>query len=680
MPNSATKATPTTLATLRVRAGDAQRPVSPLLFGLFYEDINLSSDGGLNANLVNNHSFEGVYLDPKHKELRALALRTPTTEHLDRARHWESSGATLTVRGDGAVAPHGHYGRLAGRAGATLINNGYPGDVGPAIPVRSEVSYQFTALARSAEDAVGLLVRLVAADGELLAQADLVVPPGALWTEIVAELSARRTARASMQLVLPDGGTLDLDEVRLIPSDHWGAGDPRWSQGLFRRDLVEALRDLAPRFMRFPGGCIVEGLTLENAYDWKASVGPLAERQPNYNLWGMHRPNGDYSQSLQIGFYEYFLLCEDLGMEPMPVVSAGLACQFRSREVTPVDGPDFEKVVQDTLDLIEWATGDPATNPWAAKRAAAGHPEPFQLNLLGIGNENHGPVYFERFDRIRAAVDAHHPGLTIIMSSGTSPAGKAFDQSWAHAHQHGDAKTVVDEHFYKSPAWFIDQVNRYDDYPRGGAQVFMGEYAAHMPTLPIPPRLRLPANTVQSAIAEAAFLTGVERNADVVAMTSYAPLLNHLESELWQHNLIDFDGFTVEPTANAAVQKLFATTVGERIVDLDGQLPAGVFASASRSDSRLFVHLVNTTANPLDVALTADLPLPEAGSATVLAAPAGTRPSRRPGSRTRAQLTETHRDVVVLDGTVAFHLPAQSVSTIELALDPAPRDIPLGSA
>ena len=238
------------------------------------------------------------------------------------------------------------------------------------------------------------------------------------------------------------------------------------------------------------------------------------------------------------------------------------------------------------------------------------------------------------------------------MSSGTAPAGKAFDQSWAHARTCGDAKTVVDEHFYKSPAWFIDQVNRYDDYPRGGAQVFMGEYAAHVPTLPIPRRLRLPANTIKSAIAEAAFLTGVERNADVVAMTSYAPLLNHLESELWQHNLIDFDGFTVTPTANAAVQKLFATTLGERIVDLDGELPAGVFASASRSDDRLCV----------------DLPLHGAGSATVLAAPHGIQPSRRMGSRERAKLLEDHLALAVHDGAVSLTLRPQSVSALEFGL------------
>ncbi|HOA03549.1 MAG TPA: alpha-L-arabinofuranosidase C-terminal domain-containing protein [Dermatophilaceae bacterium] len=670
MTNSASKATPTSASALSVRASAAHRPVSPLLFGLFYEDINLSSDGGLNANLVNNHSFEGVYLDPKHKELRALAMRTPTTKHLDRARHWETSGpaAKLSVLGTDAVASHGHYGRLTGGSGATLTNHGYPGDAGPSVAVRAGVNLRFTALARGPQGGSRCHVVLLAGDGNLVAEADFTVPAGDQWTQVVAELSPTRTVRASLQLVLPDGGTLDLDEVRLIPEDHWGAGDPRWSQGLFRRDLVEALRDLAPRFMRFPGGCIVEGLTLENAYDWKASVGPLAERRPNYNLWGMHRPDGDYSQSLQIGFYEYFLLCEDLGMEPMPVVSAGLACQFRSREVTPVDGADFSKVVQDTLDLIDWATGDPATNAWAAKRAAGGHPEPFRLNLLGIGNENHGPVYLERFERIRAAVDAHHPGLTIIMSSGTAPAGKAFDQSWAHARTCGDAKTVVDEHFYKSPAWFIDQVNRYDDYPRGGAQVFMGEYAAHVPTLPIPRRLRLPANTIKSAIAEAAFLTGVERNADVVAMTSYAPLLNHLESELWQHNLIDFDGFTVTPTANAAVQKLFATTLGERIVDLDGELPAGVFASASRSDDRLCVHLVNTTTIPQDVTLTVDLPLHGAGSATVLAAPHGIQPSRRMGSRERAKLLEDHLALAVHDGAVSLTLRPQSVSALEFGL------------
>lgn len=658
--------TATKQSVVTVHAADANRSVSPLLFGLFYEDINLSGDGGLNANLVNNHSFEGAYLDPRHGELRSLTRKTAPARRLDRPRHWHVSGATLTVCGGDAAVEHGYYGRISGGPGATVANHGYPGYVGPTMPARAGVALRFSALARVPERPVELIVQLVAENGDHLAEAAVTIPAGEAWSEVKAELIPARTTRSSLLLVLPDGGTIDLDEVRLIPEDHWGAGDPRWGQGVLRRDLVEALRDLSPRFMRFPGGCIVEGLSLDNAYDWKASVGPLVERRPDYNLWGMHRPDADYSQSLQVGFYEYFLLCEDLGMEPLPVVSAGLACQFRSREVASVAEAAFERIIQDTLDLIDWATGDPASSPWAAKRAAAGHPEPFALNLLGIGNENHGPDYLERFERIRAAVDAHHPGLTIVMSSGTGPSGKAFELSWEHARTHGDSGTVVDEHFYKSPGWFIGQVGRYDHYPRGGARVFIGEYAAHPPTLPIPARLRLPANTVRSAIAEAAFLTGVERNADVVAMTSYAPLFNHVEAEQWQHNLIDFDGFSVTPTANAAVQKLFATTLGERIVDLDTQVPEGVFASASRTDDRILIHLVNTTHARHEITLALDVAVDPNTTVITLAAPAGARSSRRLGARDRAVLTETRTISEVLGRRLVLTLAAESVSTVEL--------------
>lgn len=663
---SATAVAGTSVVT--VHAAGAHRPVSPLLFGLFYEDINFSGDGGLNANLVNNHSFEGAYLDPAHSELRALTLRSIPRRHHDRPRHWHTSGAALTVLGEGAAVEHGHYGRLVASPGGAVANHGYPGGAGPSLPSRAGVALRFSALVRGPEGALDLVVRLVAENGDQLAETTVTVPSAPGWSQVAAVLTPSRTTRSSLELVLPAGGTLEIDEVRLVAEDHWGAGDPRWSQGVLRRDLVEALRDLAPRFMRFPGGCIVEGLCLENAYDWKASVGPVIERRPDYNLWGMHRPDGDYSQSLQVGFYEYFLLCEDLGMEPMPVVSAGLACQFRSRDVAPIEDSGFEQLIQDTLDLIDWATGDPATSVWAAKRAEAGHPEPFALNLLGIGNENHGPTYLERFDRIRAAVDAHHPGLTIIMSSGTAPAGKAFEQSWAHARTHGDARTVVDEHFYKSPSWFVDQVTRYDDYPRGGAQVFMGEYAAHTPTLPLPKRLRSPANTVRSAIAEAAFLTGVERNADVVAMTSYAPLLNHLEAEQWQHNLIDFDGFTVTPTANAAVQTTFATSLGDRIVDLQGRLPDGVFASASRTNDRLLLHVVNTTDASRQATFTLDVDAVGEASLAVLAAPAGSRPPRRLGSRRRAVLAETRSSISVGGGTLTLELAPESVSTVTVNL------------
>ncbi|TFV49576.1 alpha-L-arabinofuranosidase C-terminal domain-containing protein [Blastococcus sp. TF02A_35] len=582
-------------ATATVRPGAGPR-VSPLLFGLFLEDINFACDGGLNANLVNNHSFEGVYLDRERSGARRI----------DRTRHWSVSEGVLTASGDGAVVPGRTFGRVESAGEARLSNPGYPGGR-PGMAFRGPL--RFTALVRGDGYRGALEVGLLDGDGEPLATAALAVE-GTGWREVSAVLEPSAEAVGSLELWFAGEGVADLDEVRLVAEDHWGAGDPRWSQGLLRRDLVEALRDLHPRFLRFPGGCIVEGSGGGTHYKWKDTVGPLAERRAEASLWGERRADGDYSQSYQVGFYEYFLLCEDLGIEPLPVVWAGMSCQLRGGECVPLDGPELDAVVQDAVDLLDWATGDPATSAWAALRAQAGHPEPFALSHLGIGNENFGPGYLARFERIRAAVDAHRPGLSIVLSSGYLPEGASFEEAWAFARP--DAGLVVDEHFYRSPRWVLENVHRYDGYPRGGATVFLGEYAAHPPHLldqGVPEILtdlevdpgaagEPRPNTWASALAEAAFLTGVERNSDVVAMTSYAPLLELVEHEQWAHNLLDFSPLHVLPTANYLVQQAFAASLGERVAPVEGALPGGVHASATSDDGTAYVKLVNVGEQP----------------------------------------------------------------------------------
>ncbi|PPF38027.1 alpha-L-arabinofuranosidase C-terminal domain-containing protein [Rathayibacter sp. AY1A3] len=615
-------------APLRLRTGRPTTAISPTLYGLFLEDINFGCDGGLSANLVNNHSFEGVYLtngtlpyapldlipDGVRERLAAMApedlpleATTPAGRHLDRLRHWRVTGGRLEASRSAAAAPGASFARLRlDEEQGVLENHGYPGGL-PGMAFDPGRPMLLSLLLRTAAFDGTLEARLVAADGTVLASGALEQTARG-WQECRVRLVPAGTALGSLQIIATGTGTVDLDEVRLVHEDHWGAGDPRWSQGLLRRDLVEALAALAPRFLRFPGGCIVEGCGDGSHYDWKKTVGPLITRRAEYNLWGQSRTDGDYSQSNQIGFYEYFLLCEDLGMAPIPVVWAGDSCQTRQDEHLPLESAEFAAVVQDTLDLIEWATGDATTSHWAALRAAAGHPEPFPLQHLGIGNENFGPEYLAHFQRIRDAVDRAHPGLTVIVNGGVIRPGETADPAWEIYGE--DESVLVDEHFYNSPAWLFNATERYDSYPRRGARLFLGEYAAYLgydlgdrhPAVP-ESMLAPEPNTWLSALAEAAFLTGVERNSDLVAFSCYAPLLNLVEHGQWPHCLIDFSPSRVVRTANYLVQQLFTTRIGEHVVPLEGALPEGVFASASLGEGVLHLKLVSIGAAPVPLTL-----------------------------------------------------------------------------
>ncbi|SIS09109.1 alpha-L-arabinofuranosidase C-terminal domain-containing protein [Microbacterium sp. RURRCA19A] len=576
-------------------------PVSKTLYGLFLEDINFAADGGLNANVVNNWSFEGGYLNRSggYSQLTLVAFKLKPKPVTDALRHWSTTGGTLSALSEGGATAGANYARLSVRERATLTNNGYPGP-GPSMGGRAGVAMQFSALVRTARFRGQLSLALVDGNGTVVTGSEVVVPDGDGWSTATAALTPPRTGLYGLQIVATGNGEIDLDDVSLIAEDHWGAGDPRWSQGRLRRDLVQSLVDLSPGFLRFPGGCIVEGVGDGNQYDWKQTVGPLHDRTPKFNLWAESRPDGDYSQSNQIGFYEYFLLCEDLDMEPVPVVWAGLACQYRSRECVATHSAEFKKVVQDAVDLIDWATGDPAESPWAALRAAAGHPEPFRLNYVGIGNENHGDQYHRHFDAILDALEAVRPGMRYILASGPFPKGKPFEGSWAHATNRSNV--ILDEHSYAKPSWFIDQSTRYDSYPRTGARVMVGEYAAH-PAYSLSQMFgRDTSNSWESAVAEAAFLTGVERNADLVEMTCYAPLFALNDAKQWRHNMIEFTQLLVQPTVNYEIQRLFGEAVGAFALtaDVDGE---GVFASATGDDELAFVKIVNTTDRPRTVTL-----------------------------------------------------------------------------
>ena len=655
----------TPFAQIVLGGSESGHSVSDTLFGLFLEDINFGLDGGLNANLVGNHSFDGVYLDPKDSNLfRTLVLRRPSGRIVEPFRSWTIRGAA--PRSVAHEAPRtGLFLEVESAGGVEAVNSGVVG-AEASMGFRAGVAYHFDALVRT-DGGQALELALLGPDGRVLAEAHTQATSSD-WQRVQASVTAPVDSLGSLRISLPSG-RVALDDVRLIPEDHWGAGDPRWSQGVLRRDLVEAIRDVAPRFLRFPGGCIIEGLDLSNAFNWKNTVGPLERRVPDYNLWGLQRKDRGYSQSHQIGFYEMFLLCEDLGMQPLPVINAGLACQMRSNDRCEVGTVDWQEVVQSAIDLVDWATGDPATNEWAALRAEAGHPEPFELNMLGIGNENFGPEYFERFDQIAAAVTAHRPGIRYVLSAGAFPAGKSFDLAWKHAAGYG-SELFVDEHFYRSPKWFHEQaVHRYDNYPRTGPAVFAGEYAARVPLDFGPKAIRPKPNTWQGAVAEAAFYTGLVRNSDIVQLSSYAPLFNRVGASQWGHNFIDFNAFTVQPTLNYHAQKLFAERIGSHTIAVSVSGASEVVASASMENDLVYVNLVNSGSSPATVGI--ELP-PGRTASSALAWLLHEKPSAALQlgiADTTATVPEPERRELHITGsTLTLELPPHAVARLDLVL------------
>jgi hypothetical protein len=469
---------------LAVSANSPKHAVSPMLFGAFLEDINFSCDGGLNANMVNNASFDGVYVSRKgYGLMRSIFFKPDPVAVVDRLRFWITKGQSLESHGEDPVAENSWYARVKVEQNGQLENLGFNG-VGRhrregAMAVRQGQRYELSCWIRGHFQ--GDVSVAVEDDRGNLLTTLVTLKLGTSWNETKVRLDGKKTSLGRLVLKFHGKGTVDLDGLRLLSTATWKAGDPRWSQGRLRRDLVEALAEPKPRFLRFPGGCIVEGAGPGNEYNWKDTVGPVVDRKGKYNLWAARVKNGGYFQSYEVGFYEYFLLCEDLGMEPLPTLFAGLNCQARSHHHVETNDPSFrETVVQSYLDLIDYATGDPATNAWAAKRAEAGHPAPFGLKYIGIGNENHGPDYAAKFAQIKQAVEAHSPGLVCVMSSGMNPTGPEFDFTWQTVRRnYPDVR--VDEHCYAPPKWFIDAHSRYDSYPRGRGAGLHGRIRGQLP-------------------------------------------------------------------------------------------------------------------------------------------------------------------------------------------------------
>ncbi|MFT3788369.1 MAG: alpha-L-arabinofuranosidase C-terminal domain-containing protein [Tepidisphaeraceae bacterium] len=544
-----TLAMPTTLT-----IEDAPKRISPDLFGIFFEDLNYAADGGLYAELIRNRSFD--FQPTEQPTWNALSFWTVS----------ERGGAKGSLLVDDSLPLHANnptYGVLnvgnAGTgdgAGVSIVNEGFDG-----IPVAAGETYDFAVFARQLylNDRWGpgskitgpmpIVARLETKDGELLAEAKLSVD-GRDWKKLEAELNPTKSDRAArFVLIATARGGIAIDEVSLFPRKTF-----RNRKNGLRADLAQTIADLKPKFMRFPGGCLAHGAGLSNMYRWKDTTGPIETRRGQRNLWGYHQTGG-------LGYFEYFQFCEDIGAKPLPVVPAGVSCQNSGhtsgigQQCLPMDQmPTF---IQDCLDLIEYANG-PVTSTWGAKRAAAGHPEPFNLQYLGVGNEDHiTPGFEERFRMIHDAIKTRHPEITVVGTVGPAHSGEDYDNGWDIARKMNLA--MVDEHYYVSPDWFWDNLGFYDKYDRNGSHVYLGEYAAHD---------RERRSTLRSALAEAAYMTTLERNGDVVRFASYAPLLAKQGHTQWRPDLIYFDNNVVSPTINYHVQKLFATNSG------DASLPA----------------------------------------------------------------------------------------------------------
>jgi alpha-L-arabinofuranosidase len=517
---------------IAVKVDEPAHAISPRLYGIFLEDINFGADGGLSAELVKNGGFEFPETLMGWKKL--------------------GEGGDIRTRHEAPRrASNPNYLELRSTKRAGVANEGFRG-----MGLDGGKQYHFTAWVRTRPgETIEVAVRLVGQNQEVLAEAPAKIS-GSDWQEITTTLTPTETeARARLELALEAPGEVDFDMVSLCPEDTWKGRPYGW-----RRDLVQILADLQPAFFRFPGGCIVEGSTLQNRYQWKQTLGDLENRRLLINRWNTefrHRPAPDYYQSFALGFYEYFVMSEELGAEPLPIINCGMACQFNSGELVPLD--KLQPYVQDALDLIEFANG-PTTSVWGAKRAAMGHPEPFNMKLLGVGNEQWGPQYIERYKAFAEVLKEKHPEIELISGSGPFPNDKNYQYAWPELR--ALKADIVDEHCYAMPDWFLKASTRYDGFERNGPKVFMGEYAAQSVDITAPNN----KNNLRCALAEAAFMTGLERNSDVVVMSSYAPLFGHEDAWQWRPNLIWFDNLTSYATPNYYVQQLFSVNRGDEVL------------------------------------------------------------------------------------------------------------------
>lgn len=583
---------------MTVTANKPGAQVQSTMYGIFFEDINYAADGGLYAEMVKNRSFE-----------------FPQT-----LMGWRTFG-NVSVQDDGPFDKNPHYVRLS-YAGHPHKHTGIENEGFFGISTKKDAVYRFSVWARCPQGGRSVLqVQFVdnATMGENQCYSEgRVTVDGKEWKKYSVEIKAGKTmAKAALRIFLrADKGqpmtVTDLEHVSLFPKDTW-----KGRENGMRKDLAQALADLKPGIFRFPGGCIVEGTDLETRYQWKNSVGPVENRPLNENRWEYtfaHRFYPDYFQSYGLGFFEYFLLCEDFGCEALPVLSCGLACQYqndiRDEKKVHVALEDLDPYIQDALDLIEFANGSTDTK-WGKVRADMGHPEPFNLKYLGIGNEQwdykDNPAFTARLQKFLDVLKKKHPEIKYIGTTGPDSEGDKF--AMLQPKMKEMKVDLYDEHFYRNEDWFLDAKNRhrYDNYDRKGPKVFAGEYACH--------GKGKKWNHFNASLLEAAFMTGIERNADVVSMATYAPLFAHVEGWQWRPDMIWYDNLRSFKSCSYYVQQMYSHYKGTNVLPLkmNGKVVAGdedqngLFASSvlDKNTGEIYVKIVNVskTAQPVKVTL-----------------------------------------------------------------------------
>lgn len=642
---------------LELKAGKPGAQVQPTMYGLFFEDINYGADGGLYAEMIKNRSFEFP---------QALT-------------GWTASGKVVVEDQGGPFERNPRYVRLlpAGHRSkyTVLENEGYFG-----VSFHKGEEYRFSVYARAVEAGKPAVLRVELVDpstkGEnmIMAQENIIVP-STRWAKYTvfltpSESAAKGKGRLRIFLDKHAENAVDLEHISLFPVNTFNGHE----NGL-RADIAQALADVHPGIFRFPGGCIVEGTEVPDRYQWKNTVGRVENRPTNINRWQFEFPyrfSSDYYQSYGLGFYEYFQLAEEMGAEPLPVLNVGMVCQYENPDPkahVPVDSLD--EYIQDAIDLVEFANGD-TTTVWGALRAEMGHPAPFNLKYLAIGNEQWGPEYVERLEPFVNAFRKACPEIKIVGSSGPSADGEQFDYLWPEMRRLG--ADLVDEHYYQSEDWFKNNAARYDSYDRKGPKVFAGEYACHT-------RGRK-YNNFDASLMEAAFMTGLERNADIVHMATYAPLLAHEEGWQWRPDMIWFDNDTVRLTSSYFVQQLYATNRGDRVVPLlnaEGKPMTGqdgLYASAvTDGNGGYIIKIANIgkEPQPFDIRISGAPRKAVLGAMTIteFSAPADRNSNYYSADDlrvTEVDFTDSGLALPVKDSPVNLTVPAETFAVIHLTL------------
>ena len=516
-----------------------EKTISDKLIGIFFEDISYAADGGLYAELVQNRDFE--YTPKDHRDWNATTA-------------WHSSRPIEIDTGHPLHANNPHYAVLLQD---TLWNEGWDG-----IAVEKGKKYDFSMFVFAGGQRQDFVIQLVGQNGNVLAQSKLNTR-AVDWQQYATVLTAKASDEKARLVIIPQkAARVGVDMISLFPQETF-----KGRKNGLRKDLAQVIADLRPKFVRFPGGCLTHGQGLENIYHWNHTIGPLQERKPDFNIWHYHQTRG-------LGFYEYFQFCEDIGAEPLPVLAAGVPCQNSANNAQGIGGQqggipmsEMPAYIDELCNLIEWANGDPATNEWAAKRAAVGHPKPFNLKYLGIGNEDIiSTVFEERYEMICRAIRERHPEIKICGTVGPFHTPSAdYIEGWDLCRRNPDLQYMTDEHYYESTGWFINHRDYYDNYPRGesATKVYLGEWAAST-------HVKLPH--VETALAEALYLTDIERNGDIVEMTSYAPMLCKDGHSNWNPDMIYFSNTSIRTTPVYEIQRLFSVYGGDRWVNSELQI------------------------------------------------------------------------------------------------------------